>query len=138
MSVEPSSSLHSVLYIEDNVDNLALVERLLMRRGDVRLLSAPTGSRGFEMACAHLPAVILMDIQLPGISGLDVLQYLRDNPATLHIPVMALSSDAFPHQVEKGIKAGFFCYLTKPFKIDEFMDAFDACLNFATKNPLSA
>lgn len=133
---EPTPPLHCVLYIEDNATNLALVEHLLARRGDLKMLPATTGSQGIEMACEHLPAVILMDIQLPDMSGLDVLKFLRDHPATAHIPVMALSSDAFPLQIKQGVEAGFFRYLTKPFKIDEFMLAIDACLDTATEKPL--
>lgn len=133
---KPTAPPHSVLYIEDNATNLALVEHLLARRGDLMMLSATTGHQGIEMACEHLPAVILMDIQLPDMSGLDALKFLRDHPATAHIPVMALSSEAFPLQIKRGIEAGFFRYLTKPFKIDDFMGAIDACLATTTEKPL--
>lgn len=140
MSTETPSTLPvaSVLYIEDNATNIALVENLIARRGDLTMLSATTGREGIEMACTALPIVILMDIQLPDMHGLDALECLRDNPATRHIPVMALSSDAFPLQIKQAVEAGFFRYLTKPFKIDDFTDALDACLAAAADTPQSA
>jgi CheY-like chemotaxis protein len=133
--INPSLPRRSVLYIEDNTANIALVEDLIARRGDLNFLYATNGHRGIEMACAHLPVVILMDIQLPDISGFDALKYLRAIPATAHIPVMALSSDAYSRQIEKGIDAGFCQYLTKPFKIGELMDALDMCLTIAAESP---
>ena len=139
MSSSASSLLPvgSVLYVEDNATNLALVELLIARRGDLKMLSAITGRKGIEMANEQLPVVILMDIQLPDMSGIDVLKYVRANPATTHIPILALSSDAFPLQIKKAVEAGFFRYLTKPFNIDELNDALDACLSFAAENPLA-
>ncbi len=137
-SIEPSLPRRNVLYIEDNAANIALVENLITRRGDLNFLSATNGHRGIEMACAHLPVVIVMDIQLPDMSGFDALRYLRIIPATAHIPIMALSSDAYSRQIEKGIGAGFCQYVTKPFKIAELMDALDMCLIIAAETPSSA
>ncbi len=114
--------------MEDNPANLMLVERLLARRPDIRLLSARDGRRGVEMARACLPDVILMDINLPGISGLTALRILAEDPATAHIPVIALSANAMPRDIEKGLQAGFFRYLTKPIKVGEFMDTLDLAL----------
>lgn len=125
--------MSSVLYIEDNAANVALVEHLITRRGDLKFLSAATGTRGVEMACEHLPAAILVDIDLPDIDGFHVLRYLRALPATAHIPVMALSAQAYFHQIEQGIAAGFCQYLTKPFKIAELMEALDMCLTIAAE-----
>lgn len=85
------------------------------------------------MACEYLPAVILMDIDLPDINEYDVLKNLRSIPATAHIPIMALSAEAYFRQVEQGIAAGFCQYLTKPFKIAELMDALDTCLIIAAE-----
>ena len=118
----------TVLCVEDNPANLMLVTRLLARRPDIRLLSAKDGRRGIEMAHAEMPEVILMDINLPGISGLTALKILAGDPATAHIPVIALSANAMPRDIEKGLQAGFFRYLTKPIKIDEFMDTLDLAL----------
>ena len=72
-----------------------------------------------------------MDINLPGISGIEALDILREDPATAHIPVVALSANAMPHDIEKGLQAGFFRYLTKPIKVDEFMDTLNEMLQIA-------
>jgi CheY-like chemotaxis protein len=120
-----------VLYVEDNLTNLALVEELLDRRPDLTLISACTGREGIALAGARQPVIILMDIHLPDMSGLDALKLLRAHSATSHIPVMALSSNAFARQIEQALDAGFCRYLTKPFKIAEFNDALDACLELA-------
>jgi CheY-like chemotaxis protein len=95
------------------------------------LLTAVNGTLGIELARANQPEVILMDINLPGISGIEALKILREDPATAHIPVVALSANAMPRDIEKGLQAGFFRYLTKPIKVNEFMDTLDAALEFA-------
>ncbi len=118
----------TVLCVEDNPANLMLVARLLARRPDLQLISAKDGRRGIEMAHAAMPEIILMDINLPGISGLTALKLLAGDPATAHIPVIALSANAMPHDIEKGLQAGFFRYLTKPIKINEFMATLDLAL----------
>ena len=125
----------TVLYVEDNPANLELVEQLVARRSDLRLLSAPDADLGIEFARAYAPEVILMDINLPGISGLEALKLLRADPATAHIPVIALSANAVPRDIERALKAGFFNYLTKPIKVDEFTTALDAALRFANTPP---
>ncbi len=126
----------TLLYVEDNPANLALVEELIARRGDVRLLTAINGTLGVELARDQLPDVILMDINLPGISGYDALKVLLDDPATRHIPVLALSANAVPRDIEKGLEAGFFRYLTKPIRVREFMDALDVALEHAAEHSL--
>ena len=128
-----SAEMHvrTVLYVEDNPANLMLVEDLIARRADIRLLCARDGVSGVEMARNALPDVILMDINLPGISGISALRILADDPLTTHIPVVALSANAMPRDIEKGIEAGFFRYLTKPIKINEFMATLDEALAFA-------
>lgn len=123
--------LRTLLYVEDNPANLMLVEDLMARRPDIRLLSARDGNSGVEIARTARPDVILMDINLPGISGIKVLKILADDPETAHIPVVALSANAMPRDIEKGMDAGFFRYLTKPIKINEFMDTLDEALKFA-------
>jgi PAS domain S-box-containing protein len=124
----------TMLYVEDNPANLALVEQLIARRGDLKLLTAIDGHLGIELARAYLPDVILMDINLPGISGYGALKLLREDPATAHIPVLALSANAVPGDIEKGLEAGFFRYLTKPIRVREFMDALDVALHHAAEN----
>jgi PAS domain S-box-containing protein len=129
--VSGDALVHTLLYVEDNPANLMLVEDLVARRPDIRLLSARDGKRGIEIARASLPDVILMDINLPGISGIQALRILAEDPTTAHIPVVALSANAIPRDIEKGLQAGFFRYLTKPIKVNEFMDTLDVALKFA-------
>jgi CheY-like chemotaxis protein len=121
----------TLLYVEDNQANMKLVEQLVARRPDLRLLTAVDGTLGIQAARTAQPTVILMDINLPGISGVEALKVLRADRATAHIPVVALSANAMPRDIEKGLQAGFFRYLTKPIKIDEFMHTLDAALEFA-------
>jgi len=110
---------------------LKLVEQIIARHPDMRLLTAVNGNVGIKLARDNQPEVILMDINLPGISGIQALNILREDPATAHIPVVALSANAMPSDIKKGLKAGFFRYLTKPIKVDEFMDTLDVALKFA-------
>jgi PAS domain S-box-containing protein len=126
-----NAPLRTLLYVEDNPANLMLVEDLIARRPDIRLLTAIDGIGGIEAARGSLPDVILMDINLPGISGIKALRILAEDPATAHIPVVALSANAMPSDVEKGLEAGFFRYLTKPIKVNEFMDTLDVALKIA-------
>jgi CheY-like chemotaxis protein len=118
----------TVLYVEDNQANVDLVEQILARRSNLSLYSANDGLQGIALARQHLPHVILMDIHLPGMSGLEALRLLRQDPATRHIPVVAVSANAMPLDVVNGLAAGFFRYLTKPFKIDNFLEVLDLAL----------
>jgi signal transduction histidine kinase/AmiR/NasT family two-component response regulator len=129
--VKAEVQLRTLLYVEDNPANLMLVEDLIARRPDVHLLSAKDGVRGIEIARTSRPDVILMDINLPGISGIQALKILTEDPATAHIPVVALSANAVPRDIQRGLEAGFFRYLTKPIKIHEFMSTLDAALKIA-------
>ena len=124
--------LRTVLYVEDNPANLALVEAILSSRMDIRLLTAADGANGVEIARAEIPDVILMDINLPGISGVEAMKILAADPATAHIKVIALTANAVTADIEYGLGAGFFRYITKPIKIDEFMDTLDSALEFST------
>jgi len=143
-ATEPLATLHAhdqhgaamrtLLYVEDNRANMQLVEQLIARRPDMRLLSAGDGTQGIALARIHQPEVILMDINLPGISGIQALKILREDPATTHIPVLAISANAMPHDIKKGLDAGFFRYLTKPIKVQEFMDALDMALKQAEQS----
>ena len=123
--------LSTLLYVEDNPANLMLVEDLVARRSDLRLLSAMDAPRGLEIARAERPDVILMDINLPGMSGLHALRILAEDPLTSAIPVVALSANAVPRDIQRGLDAGFFRYLTKPIKVNEFMDTLDLALKLA-------
>ena len=129
--VAHGAALRTLLYVEDNRANMQLVEQLIARRPNMRLLSAGDGTRGIALARTYQPEVILMDINLPGISGIQALKILRADPATAHIPVLAISANAMPHDIKKGLEAGFFRYLTKPIKVNEFMEALDMALEVA-------
>jgi PAS domain S-box-containing protein len=131
LRVLADEQLRTLLYVEDNPANMMLVEDLIARRPDVRLLSARDGNRGVAIARASQPDVILMDINLPGISGVEALKILALDPATAHIPVIALSANAAPRDVAKGLEAGFFRYLTKPIKVPEFLETLDVALKVA-------
>jgi PAS domain S-box-containing protein len=136
--VQADAQLRTLLYVEDNPANMMLVEDLIARRPDVRLLSASDGNRGVEIAQTSRPDVILMDINLPGISGVEALRILALDPATAHIPVIALSANAGPRDIAKGLEAGFFRYLTKPIKVPEFMETLEVALKAASPEPVCA
>jgi len=136
--VPQNAPLRTLLYVEDNPANLKLVEQLIARHPNLRLLTAVNGRLGIEVARASQPEVILMDINLPDINGFEALRILREDTATAHIPVVALSANAMPRDIEKGLEAGFFRYLTKPIKIMEFMDMLHVTLEFAAKGLASA
>ncbi|WP_306600328.1 PAS domain-containing sensor histidine kinase [Geothrix sp. 21YS21S-2] len=132
------SALRTVLYVEDNAANLELVQELVARRPDLHLLTADEGQLGVDLAREHLPEVILMDINLPGISGTEALALLREDPATAHIPVLAISANAMVSDVRAGLDLGFFRYLTKPINVQQFMEALDLALDHADRNPGAA
>ena len=126
-----ASPLRTLLYVEDNAANLMLMQELIARRPDMRLLSARDARDGIKLARASRPDAILMDVNLSGVDGIDALQILALDPVTAHIPVIALSASAMPHDIEKGLAAGFLRYLTKPIKVDAFMETLDETLEFA-------
>lgn len=138
LQYEDSERLQTLLYVEDNPANLMLVENIISRRPNLRFLSAADAIQGIEMAHTHQPDVILMDINLPGISGLIALKILRESPITASIPVVALSANAIPRDIEKGLDAGFFHYLTKPLRINEFLKTLDIALEYANKSAVIA
>ena len=130
-----TAPVRTILYVEDNVANLELVEELIARRPDLRLLSANEARAGLELARQQRPQVILMDINLPGMSGIQALKHLQEDPATAHIPVLAISANAMLSDVKKGLQLGFFRYLTKPINVYEFMEALDLAVEYASRNP---
>jgi Response regulator containing a CheY-like receiver domain and an HD-GYP domain len=122
---------HTLLYFEDNPANLLLVKELIEEdRPDMRLLIADNGKLGIELARTYLPDVILMDIALPDINGIEAIAILLKDPLTAHIPVVALSANAMPDDVLTGMEAGFFRYICKPFELSEFMGVIDEALEF--------
>ena len=129
--VPHGARLRTLLCVEDNPANLKLVEELIARRPDLRLLTAVNGNLGIELARASQPEMILMDVNLPDISGIEAMKILREDPVTAHIPIVALSANAMPRDIRRGLEAGFFRYLTKPIKVSEFMDTLRRALEFA-------
>jgi signal transduction histidine kinase/CheY-like chemotaxis protein len=115
----PGRPIRTVLYIEDNLANLRLVERILASDPSVELVAAMQGRLGVDLAREHRPALILLDLHLPDLSGDEVLRQLRDDPATRGIPVAILSADATPGQVRRLLAEGAHSYLTKPLDVAE-------------------
>lgn len=114
-----------VLHIEDNASNLTLVERVLAQRAHVEVVPAMFGRLGLELAREHHPAIVLLDLGLPDVGGEQVLQSLRDDPATASIPVVIVSADASPSHVQRLISAGAAAYLTKPIDVRELLRLVD-------------
>jgi len=118
-----------VLYIEDDLVNFTLVERILEFRPALKLLHAARGQAGVELAQIHRPKLILLDLNLPDMHGSEVLRMLQEDPLTAQVPVVVLSADATPSQIEKLLTAGARNYLTKPFDIDPFLAPVDEMVN---------
>jgi CheY-like chemotaxis protein len=112
---------HTVLYIDDNDDNLVLVERILRRREDVGLRVARTGRDGVEAALGDPPSLILLDNRLPDGSGLQVLRQLGASPETAEVPVVVLSGDTGQAMVKDLLAAGASDFLAKPFALGDLL-----------------
>jgi PAS domain S-box-containing protein len=119
---------YSLLYVEDNPSNIHLMEQLIATLPDVALLAAPTPQLGIDLAVAHRPNAIVLDLNLPGMSGFDVLARLKAMPETRDIPVLALTAAAFPRDIKKGLAAGFFRSLPKPIDVNALLAAVDDAL----------
>lgn len=130
--LEAQPPVRLVLYIEENKSCFELVEELLARRNDVRLMHCRSGIEGLAMAVLHMPAVIMLDLHLRDITSMDALCQLQSNPLTTNIPVMGLSSNASPKQITNGLDSGFFRYVPKPFQFSEFLGALESCLSSAS------
>jgi PAS domain S-box-containing protein len=126
--VDESAVAGTVLYIEDNPLNVAVLQALLEQRPNVRLLTAPDGAAGVALAVAERPDLVLIDMQLPDIDGHAVRAKLRADPATAAIPCIALSANAFPEQVAQARAAGFLDYWTKPIDVAAAMARIDRLL----------
>jgi CheY-like chemotaxis protein len=122
---EPSAPL-TVLYIEDNLSNLQLVERVLRRRPAVRLISAMRPQLGLDLAAEHDPGLLLLDLHLPDMPGQEVLRRLRAEPRTANVPVVILSADARPSLIQELLDRGVRAFLTKPLDVRELLDLVDA------------
>jgi CheY-like chemotaxis protein len=119
---------HTILYVEDNPSNLRLVERVLARRGGVRLLTAPEGEIVQELVRQQRPDLVLLDLHLPGIDGEEVLRRLRADPRTADLPVVMVSADVNPWYRERLLEAGADDYLTKPLDVPRFLEVVDGLL----------
>jgi CheY-like chemotaxis protein len=117
-----------VLYVEDNPANIVFMRDLLSSFDNIELVTATSAEAGVELARARHPEVIIMDINLPGMSGVDALRVLRAEPRTKDIPVIALTAAASPHDRQRGIQAGFHRYITKPVQVDELLTILEALL----------
>ena len=109
-----------VLYIEDNHSNMELVASILFRH-NLKLLQAPDPRLGIELAKAHKPDLILMDIELPGMSGYEALKIIRKYPLLDSVPVIALSANSMESDIKKGLSTGFTDYISKPIQIASFL-----------------
>jgi CheY-like chemotaxis protein len=126
---DASSTSRTLLYIEDNPDNLHLVEAIINQYKNLHLLSAPNALIGYDLATSKKPDLILMDINLPGMNGLQAMKRLRNTPETRMIPIIALTSNSTQQDIEAGLGAGFDGYLTKPIKVSELMKTIDQTLD---------
>ena len=118
----------TILYIEDNLSNLELVKRVLNRRPGIRLIDAMQGRLGVDLAREHHPDLILLDLHLPDISGTEVLRQVREDPLTNGIPVIVISADATPGQIERLLTDGALAYLTKPLEVKKLLTLLDQTL----------
>lgn len=109
-----------VLYVEDNPANMRLVEQLLKTFPRIDLVGAETAEIGLELAAQHCPDLVLMDINLPGMNGFEALDELKKMDGVRDVPVVAISANALPSDVDKGLDAGFSDYITKPINLQAF------------------
>jgi len=119
---------HKIVYIEDNPSNIAFMEDLVGELPSVELVTAPTAEIGVELVRAHRPDVVIMDINLPGMSGFDAMKMLREWPETRDIPVIGLSAAALVKDAKRAAEAGFYRYLTKPVKVAELTSVLEELL----------
>jgi signal transduction histidine kinase/CheY-like chemotaxis protein len=129
---DAASTSRTLLYIEDNPDNLHLVEAIIDQYKNLHLLSAPNALIGYDLATSKKPDLILMDVNLPGMNGLQAMKRLRNTPETRLIPIIALTSNSTPQNIEAGLSAGFDGYLTKPIVVSELMKTIQKVLDNIT------
>ncbi|MEP6936531.1 MAG: response regulator [Chthoniobacterales bacterium] len=119
------SSSKTLLYIEDNLSNLRLVEQIMRHRPQVKMLAAEQGQIGLELALEHLPDLILLDLQLPDMLGGEVLTRLRGDPRTAHIPVIMISAVVMGAELDHLARLGACAYVTKPFDVRGLLGVLD-------------
>jgi PAS domain S-box-containing protein len=124
----PVTTSHTVLYVEDNLATISLMEQIFSMRPQIRLITAMQGGLTLDLAREHNPDAVILDLHLPDIPGDEVLRRLRADPRTSHIPVVMFSADATERQVQRLLAAGARAYLTKPAKVMEFLGTLDSVL----------
>ena len=124
-----SERKRTVLYIEDNEDSVHLVKAIVAQIGNIKLLTAENATIGYDISTSKKPDLILMDINLPGMNGLQALKRLQRTIETRDIPVIAVTSNTQVKDIEEGLKAGFKAYITKPIQVTEFIHTIDETLN---------
>lgn len=128
--IEAMDNTYTVLYIEDNLDNILLVRKIFERRKGIQMIDAIDANQGIRLAIERQPDLILLDINLPGKDGFMAMSDLQKNEKTKDIPVIGLSANADQANIQKGISAGFKEYITKPFDIPQFLGKIDEVLGF--------
>jgi PAS domain S-box-containing protein len=131
----PETRYFDILYVEDNSANLELVKQILMVRENINMFSAPDASLGIDLAISHQPDLILMDINLPGMSGIEAFKILRNTPDTSQIPVIAVSANAMERDIRKAMATGFVDYIAKPFNVPQFLEKIDKVMSEDRKSP---
>ena len=132
--ISTPTSGRTLLVIASDRANMQLMTQVIAMRDDLNLMTAVNGMEGMKLADSSLPEVVVLDTALSDICASEVLKGLRGNPMTSHIPVIAVSSDAFSAQIQAGLQAGFYRYLTKPYKLFDLLDAIDCSLNYCLGN----
>lgn len=126
---------HNVLCIDDNPANLKLITQILALRPQIQVITAHTAELGTELALAHRPQLVLLDINLPRLDGYQVLDIFKTDPRLKHVPVVAITANAMPRDIERGLAAGFAHYLTKPLEVSELLGIVDRCLLLQKDQP---
>ncbi|WP_230370666.1 ATP-binding response regulator [Paludibacterium denitrificans] len=124
-TLHTASHQYTVLSIDDNPVNLRLLTQIFSRRPNYHLVTAHSSDLGIELALAYQPNLILLDINMPGMNGHEVLRILKTQPTLKSTPIMAVTANALPSDIEKGLAAGFSDYQTKPINIHSFLQAVD-------------
>jgi CheY-like chemotaxis protein len=125
---QPTHSTLMVLHVEKNANAMSIVGQLISRRIDLSLLQVSTGAACLQLAASENPDVIVIETELLDMGGIELIKRLHQGVSTAHIPVIALSTNAYPQGRQDAVEAGVFCYLTKPFKFPDFIQAIDDAL----------
>ena len=121
----PREQRQLVLHVEDNLSNRRLIQLVVRQRPELTLVEADDGTTGLELARTMSPALVLLDLRLPGLSGEDVLKRLRADPATARLRIVVISAEARPREASRLLGAGADGYLVKPLQISDVLDVLD-------------